>query len=268
MDCRHFLAVSVNVVWLACGCVGWQAQTRPTPPPKPPEAPPAHLIQKETPGPKKLPKAGTVVSLGAWQEGEAAKAGTPAHQQALRDEARKSYQEALRLDPANVPAYVGLGRVYTDLADYDRALDTYRKGLEKHPREIALWSGQGKCLARRKDFEQAARSFQKAVEIDPENRDALKQLGFCLARAGRIDESLPYLSRALGAANAHWSLACMTAHLGEKGLVNPQVARAHCRHHLQLALQANPSLTGAQRMLAELDGGGTPRATLQFDAGQ
>src|SRR5262249_38617632 len=162
-------------------------------------------------------------------------------------QARMSYQEALRLDANCLPAYLGLGRVYTDMGDFDRALEAYRKGLEKQPKEVSLWFGQGMCLARRKDFEQAARSFAKAVEIDPENRDALKQLGFCLARAGRIDESVPYLARALGAANAHWSLACMAVHLNERGLMNAQVAREQCLRHLQLALQANPNLTGAQR---------------------
>jgi len=265
MDCRYFLAVSVNLLWLVCGCVG--SQTRPTPPPTP-ESPPPHLVQKESTGPKRSPKASTIVAGAACLEQEAAKAEIPTRQQALRDEARKAYQEALRLDATCLSAYVGLGRVYTDLQDYERALETYRRGLEKHPKEVALWFAQGMCLARMKDFTRAAGSFHKAIEIDPENRDALKQLGFCLARAGRLDEGLPYLTRILGAAKAHFYLARMALHLNEEGLVSAEAARDQCRRHLQLALQTDRNLTGAQRMLAELDGGGVPtRATLDFQAG-
>ena len=60
----------------------------------------------------------------------------------------------------------------------------------------------------------------------------------------------------------------MTVHLSEMGLMNAPAANEQCRRHLQLALEANPNLAGAQRMLAELEAGSQPRATLQFDVGR
>src|SRR5262245_58008169 len=119
MDCRRSLAVSVNLVWLVCGCVGSQTRLATSASPAP-EAPPPSAVQKDAAGPKRLPKANTVVAAGAWQETEAAKAENAPRQQALRDQARMSYQEALRLDANCLPAYLGLGRVYTDMGDFDR----------------------------------------------------------------------------------------------------------------------------------------------------
>src|SRR5262245_59438945 len=168
MDCRHLFALPLGLSLLVCGCV--TSQTRPAPAPAA-TTPPVHLIQKDTPTAKRALKPDTVVSLAAFRESEATdtKEG-PAKQRQLRDEARQSYQEALRLDPNCLAAYQGLGRVYTELNDWQRAMEAYRTGLEKHPRDPALWFGQGVCLCRQKNFAQAAESLRKALQLNPENR--------------------------------------------------------------------------------------------------
>src|SRR5437879_4074241 len=150
MDCRRSL-VALGLAWVCCGCMGTQPQQqRPTS--MAPEAPPPHLVQRDADGPKRAPKASTMVAFAAVKESEASKADlAPNIQRNFRDDARKAYQEALQIDPACVAAYFGLGRVYRDLGDFDRALDTYHKGLEKHPREVGLWVDMGMCHARRKD---------------------------------------------------------------------------------------------------------------------
>src|SRR5262249_23109958 len=214
---------------------------------------------------KRALKPDTVVSLAAFRESEATdtKEG-PAKQRQLRDEARQSYQEALRLDPNCLAAYQGLGRVYTELNDWQRAMEAYRTGLEKHPRDPALWFGQGVCLCRQKNFAQAAESLRKALQLNPENRQILKELGLCLARAGRMDEALPYLVQAVGAPTAHWYLARMTLHLAEQGAMAAAPAQAECRRHLQIALQADAGFAPAQQMLASLDVGSQPRVNIEF----
>src|SRR5438270_8253600 len=133
MDCRRSL-VALGVAWVCCGCMGTQGQQQR---PAPPENPPANLVQRDSDAPKRAPKAATMVAFAACKESEAANADiAPNIQRNLRDDARKAYQEALQIDPHCLAAYFGLGRIYRDFGDFDRALDTYHKALEKHPREV------------------------------------------------------------------------------------------------------------------------------------
>lgn len=256
MECRRSLVVALGLaLGVALGSMGCVATpTRPGSSGQPAEIGVQHVVKKEADGPKRSPKAATVTSLAEHREAEAAKCKDPQAQTKTRDAARKHYQEALQIDAMYLPAWLGLARVYRDLGDYDRALETYRKALEKHPREVGVWVDLGMCQARKKDFDQAIASLLKAVELDPENRQAMQTLGFCLARAGRFDDSVVYLSKTMDQANAHLHVARMAQHLHEKGTIAPRAADDLCRRHLQLALQANPSLAAARDMLSQLDG--------------
>src|SRR5438128_6113713 len=255
MDCRQSLVVALGVALGSMGCVG--TPVRPPLPPAPADAMPPAVTKKDGDGPKRTPKPGTLVAWAECREADAAKVeNDAAAQNRLRDAARKHYQEALQIDANYLPAWIGLARVHRDLGDYDRALDTYRKGLEKYPREVGLWVDLGMCQARNKDFDGAIRSLQTAVELDPENRQAMQTLGFCLARSGRFEQSLAYLTKTMGQANAHLHVARMVQHLQEKGSLQPQAAHDLCRRHLQLALQANPNLVAAREMLTQLDAPG------------
>ena len=112
--------------------------------------------------------------------------------------------------PDNIDACLGLARVYTRIGDFERANETYVKALAKHPRDLAIWHDLGMMHNRRKDWTEAARCFRKALEIDPENQRCLKALGFTLARAGQVEQSVGYLTRAMGsAAAAHYNVAMM-----------------------------------------------------------
>ena len=129
MDCRRSL-VALGMAWACCGCMGTQGQQQR---PVAPETPPANMVQRDSDAPKRAPKSSTMVAYAMMKEGEAGKADiAPNIQRTYRDDARKAYQEALQVDPACLAAFCGLGRVYRDLGDLDRALDVYRKALEKH----------------------------------------------------------------------------------------------------------------------------------------
>jgi tetratricopeptide (TPR) repeat protein len=249
MECRRSLVVALGVALGSTGCV-W-TQTRPTP--ASPDVPPQNIMQKDADGPKRPPKASTLVALAEHREAQVAKDVSQADQNKYRDQARKHYLEALQVDANYLPAYLGLARVYRDLGDYTRALETYRKALEKHPREVTLWIDLGMCQARKKDFDQAIQSLGKAVELDPENRHAMQTLGFCLARAGRTDESVTYLMKTMDAGSAHLQVARMVQHLHQSGHLPLETARNVSRRHLQLALAANPTLAAARQMLSQLD---------------
>jgi Tfp pilus assembly protein PilF len=179
----------------------------------------------------------------------------PDAQAARRDEARRSYQEILKADPDSSEAFRGLARIYVCMGDYERATQTYRKALAKRPRDVEIWHDFGMMHDRRKEWAEGAKCFKKALEIDPEHQKSLKALGFTLARVGQLEQSVVFLTRAMGSsAAAHYNVALMLTHVA-KGDEAAQKTRLDelARQHLRLALQQDPNYERARDMLATLE---------------
>lgn len=247
MDCRTSFAV-VFVLTFGSGCVTTQPGQLPADPPMP--------VADKGKEPKRPPLPGTVVALAVISEREGDTTKDAAQQMKAYDTARQYYQDALRIDPKYRDAVQGLARVYTRMNDFDHALEVYRKALEKTPQDHGLWFDLGMCHSRKKDLAQALPCLQKALELDPENRQYMKWLGFTLARAGQTEQGLAQLTRAMGTALAHYNLARLLEHMGQ---------RDACCQHLQLALQINPNLEQARDMLASVETRGpTPGVTLSL----
>jgi tetratricopeptide (TPR) repeat protein len=194
---------------------------------------------------KRPPKPETFVAFGDFSAREAEGATTPAEQEQLRDRARKAYQEALKIDPTNVPAHKSLASLYASSNDCGRAKEVCEAGLKLAPDDASLWFVLGMTYARTKDWQLAIEHITRATELDPENRSYRRHLGYTLARAGRYGESLAVFTRYEGEAKAHYYLAQMLDHLGQTDA---------SKMHLQLALAKDPQLTDAAQMLARLTG--------------
>jgi tetratricopeptide (TPR) repeat protein len=236
-----------------CGCITTQT-TAVAPAGSSPET--AKSTKREE-APKRTPQSTTMVELGKLKEAEADTEdanSNPEAQAQRRDEARQAYQFAIKIDPNNLEAQARLGRLYSKIGDFERAQDTLKKALAAHPKDASLWYDLGMCHNRRKDFNESVRCFSKAVELQPENREYLKKLGFTLAWTGHVEQGLTYLTRAHGAALAHFNIACM---LDQKQ--QPELAKQHCR----LARAANGEmLDQACELLALLERPAEPGARL------
>jgi tetratricopeptide (TPR) repeat protein len=244
MDCRNSLLLGLCLLGAASGCV-----TQPTVPGGSVSAlmgvgPDGKPPVREA-GPRK-PSAELCVAYGNVCERTAAQLNAePVRQQRWREEARKSYQRGIELEPNAKAGYVALGQFYLAGEDLERALETYQKGIKKLPKEPALWSELGFCQCRKKDWAAAVECFRKAHELDPENHEYGTQLGLCLARSGRVEESVACLTKVQGAAQAHYNVARMLERLNQPD---------KSKEHLRLALKAKPDLSAAQEMLARLEG--------------
>ncbi len=203
---------------------------------------------KHDPNKKHDPLPATEIAFGRMKETEADSIqlkNNPDAQARLRDEARRAYQQAIKLDPNCLDAYRQLGRLYVKAGDTDRALETYKAALAKNAKKSGLWYDMGLCHTRRKDFVESTRCFSKALELEPENLDYMKKLGLTLAWIGQIDRSLTYLTRGhQSSALAHYDIARV---LVQKGQIEP------AKLHLHMALRENPQLEGASEMLVGLE---------------
>lgn len=255
MDCRRTaLLAAVGLVSVVVGCT--PQRTLPVtppppaaaspPPPKAPEPPPA----AEAKLPKRTPSAAMCLAVGQMREQDMDEPErTPAQRELLADHARKSYQQAIRLDPQNVPAHQALARLYVKLNQPEQALETFRKAVALKPTDAALCFEIGMCHSRQKQWEPALEALRKACELAPENRPYAQTLAYALARAGHYDESLATFQKVVSPAQSHVNLARMLLHLDQKSLA---------RQHLLAATQLDPELEEARRVLGQLDGGSVP----------
>jgi tetratricopeptide (TPR) repeat protein len=232
MDCHtNYLRAAVLALAVAGG-TGFYAS-----------AAPLGLLNKKQ-EPKFTPKASTVAAFAKCLECDAENPGlNSSDKQKLLDIARGNYQKAIEMDPTHLPAYTGLGRVYTNMNHYDKALATYQRALQKFPKNASLWFEVGLSHCRLKEWELAIRGFQKALESQPESRAVIQALGFCQARAGRLQESVQTLSKVMSPAEASYNVARMLHHMKHDDL---------SRRYLSQALQLNPELAGAQSLQAAL----------------
>jgi tetratricopeptide (TPR) repeat protein len=246
MDCRRSLQIASFglfsfAAWLASGCTTTQQVVVPNPPPVKQVA---VETKKDANLPKITPKASSCVAGAEMLRGEA---NAPKYDQAQRDDlrerARKGYEQALRVEPKNAAAQLGLARLYYDMNDRDHAVAAYQKALKQEPKNVTLLYELGMVHARAKEWESALVHLKAAYEIDPINKECAATFGHCLARSGRIDEALEVFRHSVGEARAHYNLARMLHHMNQDDL---------CRQHLGMALQADPKLVEAQDMLVSM----------------
>lgn len=244
MDCRKPLALALGFLAGASGCSHHSAAV-PAPPPAPAAVTAAKTDALDPDALKRPPRPETFVAYGDFSAREAALAKEPAEQEALRDRARRAYQEAIKTDADYLPAHKALARLYAAMNDVARAKAEFETALKQAPDDASLWFDLGMTYARAKEWAPAAEHLAKAAELDPENRPYARYLGFTLARAGRYDESLAAFARHEGEAKAHYHVAQMLEHVGKV---------EESKSHLQKALARDPQLADAARMLVRLTG--------------
>jgi tetratricopeptide (TPR) repeat protein len=202
--------------------------------------------------PKRQPQASTCVAFGTFHLKAAVEMDrTPAQRQELLDQARRSYQQALKVDPKCLDAYHGLARTYLQMGDREHMVATFDEAVKKFPNDASFPFELGMSLARLKDWNPALAGLQAACALDPENRTYANALAYTLARAGRYDDSVACFRKTVSEAQARYNVARMLHHLQQDEL---------SKEHLRLALAAQPDMPGALQLLNELEHPGASRA--------
>lgn len=167
----------------------------------------------------------------------------PGSKEPLLDLAREGYQRALKQEPKNQSAMLGIARYYAKVGEKEKALDAYKKYLTAYPTDAKVAHEVAIVHGRWKDWNGAVAWCEFALKIEPENRDAKKALGFCQARAGKWDEAFATLCQIMPEAQARHNLAGLLDHMGHADASKQQ---------LQLAVQADPNYAPARDFLTEL----------------
>ena len=168
----------------------------------------------------------------------------PGSKEALLDLAREGYQKALKQEPKNAGAMLGMARFYAKVGEKEKAIEAYKKYLTVYPKDVKTAHEVATVHGRWKDWAGACAWCEFALKIDPENRDVKKTLGFCLACAGKWGEAFAALCQIMPEAQARRNLAGMLDQAGQTEASKKQ---------LQLAVKADPNDVASREFLAELD---------------
>ena len=95
------------------------------------------------------------------------KIGIAYHQMQQLDNARKSYELAIRLKPDYPEAINNLGTVYYAKKSFSRAIRYYQRSLKYAPNSASIYSNLGTAYFARKKYKEAMETYQTALKLDP-----------------------------------------------------------------------------------------------------
>jgi tetratricopeptide (TPR) repeat protein len=144
------------------------------------------------------------------------KIGIAYHQMAQLNLAKKSYEKAVKLNPAYAEAINNLGTVAYAQKSYRRATNHYKKAIAIAPASASMHSNLGTAYFARKRYEEASESYKKALDLDPNvfehrgsNGTVLQErsveerakfhfyLAKLYAKGGQNERAMQYLRKAL-----------------------------------------------------------------------
>ncbi|HEY1679381.1 MAG TPA: tetratricopeptide repeat protein [Candidatus Sulfotelmatobacter sp.] len=131
-------------------------------------------------------------------------------------EAKKSFDQSIKLNRKFADAYNNLGVVYYEEKKYGPAVKEYRRAIAIDAASASFFSNLGAALFARKQFDPAVVAYEKAVELDPDVFERTSRGGVqaqlpspedrahydytvakLYAKMGFSDRSLEYLRKAM-----------------------------------------------------------------------
>ena len=143
--------------------------------------------------------------------------------------ARRSFEEALVLEPEHEDALAGLGETLLKFGLEDAALRCFRRTLELgYADDLDLMLQIGRALFReaslrdrRELFAASQEFFEVAVQQAPESAEAIACVGYAQHRLGDDDAAIASLRRSLQVDNEH----ARSAHLSREHPLRPRRLR-------------------------------------------
>jgi tetratricopeptide (TPR) repeat protein len=144
------------------------------------------------------------------------KIGIAYHQMLDLENARKSYERAVKLRPDYAEAINNVGTIYYARKSYRRSIAQYKRALRLTPESASILANLGTAYFARKNYELAFSTYQQALALDPEVFEHRSTMGILLqertveerakfhyylartyAKAGDIEHTLVYIRKAL-----------------------------------------------------------------------
>jgi tetratricopeptide (TPR) repeat protein len=113
------------------------------------------------------------------------------------EEAAAAYEQALRLDPGQAHAVIGLATCFLKDRRTKKSEDLLSAYLDRHPDDLQARLLLARVYIRESDLERSAEALRRVLAGDPGNLVARYNLGFVAYRSRRYEEAKENLERAI-----------------------------------------------------------------------
>ena len=113
------------------------------------------------------------------------------------EDAIRSFDLALRIDPHYVDSWIKKGYAHFHLGQYSVAISSYDKALDIDINNGEAWNMKGLAYYKMKSFERAIESCDKAIDINPNDGMSWYNKACYLTVIGKADEGMEALKRSI-----------------------------------------------------------------------
>jgi tetratricopeptide (TPR) repeat protein len=117
-------------------------------------------------------------------------------------QAELEYNEAIRIEPSFVHAYINRGAAKADLKRYEEAIKDFNEAIRLDPALAAAYSNRGAAKAELKRYEEAIKDYDEAIRLDPAYAAAYNNRGIAKAGLKRYEEAIKDYDEAIRLAPA------------------------------------------------------------------
>ncbi len=109
------------------------------------------------------------------------------------DDAQKSWEQSLELDPLDYDTWLNFGGFLTDyLEKYQEAIKIFDQVIEANPNISRAWQFRGVALSHLNQLDDAMELYKKGLALDPNNEHCNAGIADILAISGRYVEALDH----------------------------------------------------------------------------
>jgi tetratricopeptide (TPR) repeat protein len=112
------------------------------------------------------------------------------------EEAKRCYEEAIKLDPDFVDVWNNWGSVHERQGDHEEALRCWNRAIKLNPNFKKVWNNKGNVLFRLGRHDEAIKCYEEAIKLDPNYGLAWQNKGEVLEASGRQSEADEALTKA------------------------------------------------------------------------
>lgn len=116
--------------------------------------------------------------------------GTAYESMGEHEKAAEEYRKILGIQPDNVEAHYNLGAVYWEMGMIDLAQEEFKRALEIAPTSAEAHYNMGVALYKKGLYEKAIPELERAAQIDPECTKYYYHLGACCSQLHRYDKAI------------------------------------------------------------------------------
>lgn len=120
-----------------------------------------------------------------------------AHRNSDVPEARRHYERALELEPANPDALHMYGVLQAAAGRFEQAHESISRAIEILPGEAMFHNNLGNTLLNLERLDEAEQQFRQAIILDSDRFDAMNNVAVLLGRSGKLDDAERVFKRLL-----------------------------------------------------------------------